>query len=201
MKLKKIIPIAIALGLNALTFKAVPVESAEPKDLERLIKVCFEKGTQMTIAPSAFLEKSESLDEHTDRMLYFTAVYGIGVDDVGASMVYFVEEEWMRIPGGTEVPHNYMDDKWFAKFKYMDKYMIKQKIIYDGGEFGELDGKPDNIEAKTIIKTVVGDWIIDISYNPKPERIEIEKAYDKYVEEMLDVVDKIKNPEEKYEYI
>ncbi|MBM3199897.1 hypothetical protein FJZ53_03080 [Candidatus Woesearchaeota archaeon] len=77
-----------------------------------------------------------------------------------------------------------MDDNWFAKFKDKDRYVIKQKIITDGGQLGKLDGEAGRIEVKIITKTA-DDWILDISYQPEPNKEETEKAYSNLVDEML----------------
>ncbi|MDP2906906.1 MAG: hypothetical protein Q8O03_03110 [Nanoarchaeota archaeon] len=202
MKLKKLgkIAAAAALGLSLLVSPMAPAKAADPKDLEKLIGVCWEKGTLLDIAPASYIGKSEKLGKDKDRMLYFTMVYEIDGSKMGASLVYFIEEEWTRMPGGTDIPHSHMDNKWFEKFKGMERYVVKQKIIYDGGDFGKVDGKPDKIEVKTITRTVEGEWMIDTTYHPAPESSEVQKLYDHQVKEMVEIADYMEGTEEEPEY-
>ena len=73
----------------------------------------------------------------------------------------------------------------------MERYVIEQKIIYDGGIYGELDGKPDFTEVKTITRTVEGEWMINTKYHQPPKPEEVQKTYDSQVKEMLKVADSI----------
>ncbi|MDP2908102.1 MAG: hypothetical protein Q8O03_09300 [Nanoarchaeota archaeon] len=184
--IKKALILALGLSLSSMT----SVNSADRKDLDRIISVCWEKGTNLGLAPASYIEKVEQKGDK-ERRLYFTMVYGLDKEGVGASQVYTVEEEWKKVPGGTEIDHSNLDDEWFNNFKDMERYVIEQKIIFDGGEYGELDGKPDYIEVKTKTITVKDGWVIDIKYHPTPKPEEVQKTYDSQVKEMLKVADDI----------
>lgn len=192
MKLKKIEKFlaTAALGISLIASPITPAKAADRKDLDRLISVCWEKGTSLNIAPASFIEKTEKKDDK-ERKLYFTMVYGVDKKGKGASQVCTVEEYWKRVPGGTDIDHSHLDDKDFNYFKDMERYVIEQKIIYDGGIYGELDGKPDKIEVKTITRTIEGEWMIDTKYHPAPKADEVQKTYDSQVKEMLKVADSI----------
>jgi len=181
---KKAVILALGISLSGITY----VNSADRKDLDRLISVCWEKGTNLGLAPASFIEKVEKHGDK-ERRLYFTMVYGVDEKGASASQVYIVEEEWKKTPGGTDIEHNHLDDKWFNNFKDMERYVIEQKIIYDGGIYGELDGKPDFTEVKTITRTVEGEWMIDTKYHQTPKPEEVQKTYDSQVKEMLKVAD------------
>lgn len=181
---KKALIFALGLSLASIT----SVNSADRKELDRLISVCWEKGTSLDVAPISFIEKTENKGDK-ERRLYFTIVYGVDENGKGASQVYTVEEYWKKTPGGTEIDHNHLDDKSFNFFKDLDRYVIEQKIIYDGGIYGKVDGKPDFTEVKTITRTVEGEWMIDTKYHQALKADEVQKIYDSQVEEMLKVAD------------
>ncbi|MBM3199896.1 hypothetical protein FJZ53_03075 [Candidatus Woesearchaeota archaeon] len=64
-------------------------------------------GKPLGTMPALYLEKTEKISESSERRLYFTMVYSISPEGIGASEVSLIEEEWTKTPGNRNTPQLY----------------------------------------------------------------------------------------------
>jgi hypothetical protein len=186
MRFKALLTVLI-FGLAIFFFFFSPSKAANLEELEELAAICLQKGNPLEDGSSArFLEKVEKIDNNTERHLYLTVYYIFSGNTVRVAQVDFREEIWTKTPGGTEIPHNYMDEAVFARHKDFERIVERQRIVRDGGIYGNFDGKVD-FAGERVVTLTVNRVVIDVTDLPTPSPEEAARLYDCWIKEILEV--------------
>ena len=162
--------------------------------LEELLDNVFIKGYLCNDEDKAMcMQKIEKLDDNSEQRLTVVA-YFFPIKKINyIYKIEFVDEKRTFIGKDSAVDHNLVSQKDWFKYKDIEKFLIKQKIIRDGdtsintGQRIPLDGQPDFIFEDTYIKTK--DHTL-IHVESKKEIIDLNaaKILKSYIEEMLEYV-------------
>jgi len=188
MRLKKTI-MGLILGVFIFGFLAsVSMAVVEQDKLTKLINYCVEKGYLLKDEeyPMLYLEKIEKVSEDTEKRLYLSFHYVIWQNEIYVHKIDCIDEEWTAIKGGVEIAYDFDKDQ-YARYKDEDKYIIKQKIIVDGGQSGRPDGLADRNYERIIVETAEG-MVLYMKDSPEPSEKDMQKKYESHVEKMLELV-------------
>lgn len=171
-------------------------KNVDKKDLEHITMYCLVKGTPHEAIPMKYLEIRSKTDKG-ERKLYFEVYYSNSGDSISANKIRFVESEYKTEKGGTDIPHNYIGDYGFEQNKNKDRYIISQKMIADGGEYGMLDGNADIMMERKVIETTDKVVLNADQDTEVKDKEKVKKAYKDYVKEIIEITGKEEIKEDK----
>ena len=148
------------------------------------------------------IQKTERLDDKTAQRLTVVAYFFPLGQRNYIYKIEIVDEKRTLIPPDQDVGHNLVSQKDWRKFKNLEKFLIKQKIIRDGetslntGRRIPLDGQPDFIFEDTYVKTK--DHTLIHAENKKSkvdeDALKILKSYIKEMLEYVKIFGFVENP-------
>jgi len=182
-------PLEITLSVPSAQSAEVQTQEAldvSGKDLEQITMYCLVNGEQHIAEPMKFMEVW-SKTEKGMKQTYFEVFYTVSENGVAANKIRFVESEYMPTKIDKDTPHESLITENFTQYVGKDMFIIKQKMISDGGEYGVLDGKADVMMERTVLKTAEGvilDMGRDIEIKDKEQ---IKEMYQNHVKGMLEI--------------
>jgi hypothetical protein len=143
-------------GLESLPKEDYVVKS----ETEELVDYVFKKGCLCNDEDKAMcIQKTERSNDKTVRRLTVVAYFFPLGQKNYIYKIEFVDEKRTLIPSVQDVGHNLVNQEDWGKYKNVEKFLIKQKIIRDGetslntGQRIPLDGQPDLIFEDTYVQT------------------------------------------------
>ena len=161
---------------------------------EELVGYAFKKGYLCNDEDKSMcIQKNEIFDDNTTKRLTFVAYFfRLGQKDF-IYKIEFVDEKRTLIPSDQDVGHNLVNQKDWRKYKNIEKFLIKQKIIRDGetslntGQRIPLDGQPDLIFEDTYVQTK-DHTLIHVENKTSKVEEDAPKILRSYTKEMLEYV-------------
>jgi len=163
-------------------------------ETEELVDYAFKKGYLCNDEDKSMcIQKNEIFDDNTTKRLTFVAYFfRLGQKDF-IYKIEFVDEKRTLIPPDQDVGHNLVSQKDWEKYKNLEKFLIKQKIMRAGetslntGQRLPLDGQPDLIFEDTYVETKDFTLIHAENKNSKVDE-NAPKMFKSYTQEMLEYV-------------
>ena len=177
-------------GLESLAKEDYVVKS----ETEELVDYAFKKGYLCNDEDKAMcIQKTERLNDKTvKRLTVVVYFFPLGQKNY-IYKIEFVDEKRTLIPSDQDVGHNLVSQKDWGKYKNIEKFLIKQKIIRDGetrlntGQRIPLDGQPDLIFEDTYVQTK-DHTLIHVENKTSKVEEDAPKILRSYTKEMLEYV-------------
>jgi len=139
------------------------------------------------------IQKTERLNDKTVKRLTVVAYFFPLAKKNYIYKIEFVDEKRTLIPSDQDVGHNLVNQKDWRKYKNIEKFLIKQKIIRDGetrlntGQRIPLDGQPDLIFEDTYVQTK-DHTLIHVENKTSKVEEDAPRILKSYTKEMLEYV-------------